>query len=440
MAKYTPTTPTIQVLSKQNYEDQHLVALPNALPLPPLTPYSLRICTIILSLTTNNFTYARCGHLLGWWDVHPLPPSIPAEFANPQDYGRVSAWGYGVVVESTVPKGLGIEVGTHVYGYLPIGTLPVDMHVEISADANGQFVEISPQREKLMPVYNRYLFYSSETTAQQKAERKQSEGYDSLLQVLFEAGYMMNRFVFAWDSSELVHPSGADSGWTTEDARIGEDTILLLFAASGKTALAFAHQLKYGRPAGKSPRKVVGVGSDAPRAFTEGTGLYNSVLTYDADDDHDIGVEVGADADSKVVVVDFGARGGAADRWAEKLRKSSKSVTLLGVGGEVAAESQEVTTQKMVKRMAAGRMQVNTSGMRSQAVGILGHKTYFEELLTEWRTYRERGVPKGLQLVWGKGMDDVGKGWERLYKGKVGPDEGLVFELDNIYSSPEPKL
>ncbi|KFY16964.1 hypothetical protein V492_00973 [Pseudogymnoascus sp. VKM F-4246] len=423
MAKYTLTTPIIQVLSKQNYEDQHLVALPNALPLPPLTPYSLRICTAILSLTTNNFTYARYGHLLGWWDVHPLPPSIPAKFANPQDYGRVSAWGYGVVVESTVPEGLGIEVGTH-----------------ISADANGQFVEISPQREKLMPVYNRYLFYQSEMTAQQKAERKQSEGYDSLLQVLFETAYMMNRFVFAWDSSELVHPSGADSGWTTEDARIGEDTILLLFAASGKTALAFAHQLKYGRPKGKSPRKVVGVGSAAPRAFTEGTGLYNSVLTYDADDDHDIGVEVGADADSNVVVVDFGARGGAADRWAAKLRKSSKSVTLLGVGGEVTAESQEVTTQKMVKRIASGRMQVNTSGMRSQAVGILGHKTYFEELLTEWRMYREGGVPKGLQLVWGKGMDDVGKGWERLYKGEVGPDEGLVFELDNIYSSPEPKL
>lgn len=218
-------------------------------------------------------------------------------------------------------------------------TLPVDMHIEINADANGQCVEISPQREKLMSVYNRYLFYQSEMTAQQKAERKQSEGYDSLLQGLFETGYMMNRFVFSWGSSELVHPSSAGSGWTTKDARIGDDTILLLFAASGKTALVFAHQLKYGRPSGKSRRKVVRVGSDATRVFTEGTGLYNSVLTYNADDDHDIGVENGVDADSKVVVVDSGARGGAADRWAEKLRKSSKSVTLLGVRGEVIADS-----------------------------------------------------------------------------------------------------
>jgi len=27
-------------------------------------------------------------------------------------------------------------------------------------------------------------------------------------------------------------------------------------------------------------------------------------------------------------------------------------------------------------------------------------------------------------------MDDVAKGWEKLYKGEVGPDEGLVFSLD----------
>ena len=74
------SAPVIQVLSRSNYEDQHLVSLPNAYPLPPLAPSSIRIKSTILSLTTNNFAYARIGHLLGWWDVHPLPPSIPAEY------------------------------------------------------------------------------------------------------------------------------------------------------------------------------------------------------------------------------------------------------------------------------------------------------------------------------------------------------------------------
>lgn len=40
----------------------------------------------------------------------------------------------------------------------------------------------------------------------------------------------------------------------------------------------------------------------------------------------------------------------------------------------------------------------------------------------------------------GKGMDDLGKGLERLYKGEVGPGEGLVFEINKMYSLPEPKL
>ncbi|KFY89265.1 hypothetical protein V498_06476 [Pseudogymnoascus sp. VKM F-4517 (FW-2822)] len=65
--------------------------------------------------------------------------------------------------------------------------------------------------------------------------------------------------------------------------------------------------------------------------YSEEAGLYDSVMTYDADDDHDIGVEVGADdMDSKIAVVNFSARGGAADRWAEGLKKSNMSVTLPG--------------------------------------------------------------------------------------------------------------
>lgn len=93
------------------------------------------------------------GHLLGWWDVHPLPSCIPVEFSDAKKYGRISAWGYGSVVESTVP---GIELGSLAYGYLPIGTLPVDMEVQLDSDVPGHFVEISKHREKLMPIYNRY--------------------------------------------------------------------------------------------------------------------------------------------------------------------------------------------------------------------------------------------------------------------------------------------
>ena len=427
------SVPVIQVLSKQSYEDQHIVPIPSALPLAPLAPSSLRIGSTIISLTTNNFSYARIGHLLGWWDVHPLPPSIPAEYADPTAYGRISAWGYGTVLESTLsgPSASKIPVGTQMYGYLPIGTLPVDMQVEINASVPGQFFEISKGRAHLMPVYNRYMFYPPAKTV----EEKESQGVDALYQVLFETGYMMNRFVFAWDPKDLVQPSQemgpASEGlpkWTGEDAKIDAETVVLLFAASGKTALAFAHQLKNARPEGSKPALVVAIGSDASKAFTEGTGLYDKILTYNADSGG-LAAELGLKTNSKIIVCDFGSRDGAAGRWAQKLKQSHPNTMWIGVGGEVVADSPETTMQKFMASIGGSRIQVNASGMRTQGMEVLGEKEYFEKFLKEWKDFKKAGGFKGLHLVWGEGMESVGKGWEKLYKGEVGPDEGLVFDL-----------
>jgi hypothetical protein len=94
--------PIIQILSRNNYEEQHLVSLPNALPLPELAPSSIRIKTSILSLTANNLTYGRVGHLITIWEIHPLPSSIPAEYSDPKKFGRIAAWGYATVIESNV--------------------------------------------------------------------------------------------------------------------------------------------------------------------------------------------------------------------------------------------------------------------------------------------------------------------------------------------------
>lgn len=426
--------PTIQVLSKQNYEDDHYVTLPSALPLPSLPPSSLRIGATVISLTTNNFTYARVGHLLGWWDVHPLPPSVPEEFSDPTAFGRISAWGYGTVLESTLsgPETSKIEVGTQIYGYLPIGTLPVDMQVEVNKNVPGQFFEVSKGRAHLMPVYNRYMFYPPALTA----EEKHNQGIDSLFQVLFETGYLMNRFVFAWDEKELVQPgmelgpaSETTAPWSLENAQIGEDTSMLLFSASGKTALSFAYELKHNRPAGSKPRMIVAVGSDSSRAFTDGTGLYDKTLNYDADSTSDLAAELGLDSASKIVICDFGARDSAANRWTEKLKLTYENTLFIGVGGEVVPDTPEKTMEKFIAGMSSMKIQINASGMRSQAMKILGEKKYFEDFLKEWKLCKEGGIIKGLRLTWGEGMDDVAKGWKKLYKGEVAPEEGLVFTL-----------
>lgn len=403
-----------------------MVSLPDA-SLPALPISSLRIQTTILSLTTNNFSYARIGHLLGWWDVHPLPPFIPAEFSDSKKFGRISCWGYGIVTDSTVPE---IEVGTQVWGYLPIGTLPVDMSVQLNPKIPAQFREISKHRSHVLPVYNRYLFYPA-ATAEESVDLKQSQGYDSLMQVLFETGYMMNRFVFTWDLAEAVYPFGdSKDGWTFDKGSVDGNTIFILFAGSGKTALSLAHTLKHGRPKGKAPCAVYAVGSAASKAFTEGTGLYDKVLLYDAHESN-LSTELSLGTATKIMVCDFGARGGAADNWAQKLRQSH-NVVQVGVGSEPMAETPEEATAKFLsgRKSSAGlKWNINASVLRTQAMEILGEKAYFEGFMREWNHFKEQGGIKGLHLVWGEGMDDIAKGWERLCKGEVGPDEGLVFKL-----------
>ncbi|RDW75571.1 hypothetical protein BP5796_06392 [Coleophoma crateriformis] len=430
--------PVIQVLSRQNYEHQHIVALPGAIPLPPLAPSSLRVQSYILSLTTNNFTYARVGSFIGsWWEVHPLPPSIPAEFADSNKYGRISAWGYGVVTESTLSEDSTVKVGSLVYGYLPIGTLPVDLEGGLSTELPGQFLETSSRRKILMPIYNRYLTFPPSIPTEQE---KQSLGHDALWQVLFETGYLFNRFIFAFTPTDRVHPDQElgpvpEKELTVEQTHIGPDTTVVIFAGSGKTALGFAHELRHGRPEGCRPGKIVAVGSQASSRFVEGTGLYDVTMKYDADEGEDFTAQLGVDPDAHLILCDFGARGGAQDRWAGKLKALCKSMSIFRIGGEVVATNPEETLQAFMKSSQSEGIQINASDMRVHALRVLGEKRYFEEFLDAWQKCKSVGV-KGLNLRWGKGMEDLAGGWDKLASGEIGPDQGLVFDLGIPRLSP----
>lgn len=52
-----------------------------------------------------------------------------------------------------------VKTGTQVYEYLPIGTLPVDMEIQVDSEFPGQFLNISQHRQHIMSMYNRYLFH-----------------------------------------------------------------------------------------------------------------------------------------------------------------------------------------------------------------------------------------------------------------------------------------
>ncbi|KAF8850639.1 hypothetical protein BDZ45DRAFT_769495 [Acephala macrosclerotiorum] len=416
--------PAIQILSRNNYEEQHLVALPNSLPLPELAPSSIRIKTTIISLTANNLMYGRIGHIIRTWEIHPLPSSIPPEFSDPTKFGRIGAWGYATVLESNVLK---IEVGTQVFGLLPIGTLPLDMTVQLKPGLPGQFSEISKHRENVMPLYNQYLFYPQ--VPERALEHKQSQGYGALFQIFFTTSYLINRFAFPWVPAEFVHPSNAEDNWTLQKGQIDERATVLVFADTGKTALALAYLLKNSRPEQAMPKTVVGIGSQASRAFAKGTQFYDKTLMYE-DDSGDLDLELDLAADTKVVVVEFGSRGEAAARWADKLRQSHENVVQLIVAGEVVKETPEEALEKFKARAKTGATVFNASAARVQAINVLDEKRYSEELLKGWAIFKELGLVKGLTMIWGEGMEDVRKGWEKLCKGDVKSDQGLVFCLE----------
>lgn len=172
------------------------------------------------------------------------------------------------------------------------------------------------------------------------------------------------------------------------------------------------------------------MGSSASRDFTEKTGLYDQVLDYAADSQY-LATRLAPTADTKIVICDFGARDAAAARWTENLQRTIQNVILISIGGEVLPDDSAKTTEKYMKRVQSSltTAQVNASGIRDAVIGLLGEKEYFTSAAKAWDEYKKTLPATGMRLIWGEGMQELGNGWEKLCRGEVGPEDGLVFDL-----------
>lgn len=423
----------IQVLVKNDYSQQTLCTLPASSPFPPLAPSSVRVRTTVIALTTNNLSYAIGGTMLHWWDTYPVPTDLPAPYNDRSVYGTVAAWGYGTVLESTTS----IAPGTLLRGYFPLSTLPTDLQLR-PAPAPGHWIETSPHRAQVLPLYHRYISTNpATTTASLTPQILDGLAWDSLLGVLWECAYLLNRLSFSPAiTTPPVHPSGgADQPWTTADADLTHATVVLL-AASGKTAISFAQQLRHARDPGSGPLAVVAVTSASSVPFLRGTGFYTSVLSYadlDAPDADAVSTLV-AGRPGRIVVCDFGARGNFAEdlHGALRSRAPSTPLTMLGVGFEAKVYQAEEMGRLMAKAARLQLVQMNTSALRDRAMEMMGQEAYFKEMGDAWRAVKGVGGVPGMRLSWGQGMrgqKGVEDGWERLCRGQVGPEEGLVFRL-----------
>ncbi|KAF2864651.1 hypothetical protein BDV95DRAFT_555785 [Massariosphaeria phaeospora] len=410
--------PVLHILDKANYSKHRLVTLPSD-HLPLLAPSSLRLQTKILGLTTNNFAYAQLGHVLGWWDTYPQPTNTPAPYNDRATYGRISAWGYAEIIESTVP---GIAVGKTVYGFLPIATLPEDVTVEKTGLKN-QIRVTNPHRQHLWIIYNRYQICPP-LDELERTKTLDFLGWDSLMQGLFATSYNMNCYGFAWTDENRIHPGG-EGEWTAADANLADATVIVL-SASGKTGVSFAHQLRHNRPKQHQPRAVIGVCSITSKSLVENTGFYDKVVLYT--DDKSTKEEIAKQTPHRTVIVDFGAREGAGAAWNNTFKGLSAPNTyaLVGVGGVTKPQNPEDSSAFLAK--FDGVAFVNASKLREKGIALAADK-YFEEFYARYDEFKAAGGVPGVQLKWGEGLKAWEQGWEALCQDQVSANTGLVYRI-----------
>lgn len=186
------------------------------------------------ALTANNITYGVAGDLIGYWQF------FPAE----GEWGRIPVWGIGTVLASNVE---GIAKGNRYYGYFPMSG-----HLVVTpGQARPQgFADHSTQRQDLPAVYNQYSLMTEALG--------------------FPAPYDNHQMIYR----PLFTTSFVLADWFADNHCFGAGQVILA-SASSKTAFGTAFLLR-GRA-----QKIIGLTSQANRAFVERLGLYDRVLTYD---------------------------------------------------------------------------------------------------------------------------------------------------------------
>lgn len=201
----------------------------------PLEDGEVRLTIEAISLTANNVTYAAFADFAGYWNFFPT---------GDEAKGRVPFWGFAHVAESRCE---GVEPGVRYYGYLPAST---DLIIRPGRFTPFGFTDISPHREQLPGFYN--VFHAIDTDA----------AYDAAFE----------------DVQMLVRPLYA-TGWLIDDCLMDCDnppSHVIVSSASAKTSLAYASAA-----AKRDGLTLTGLTSQANKAFTEASGLYTHVVTYD---------------------------------------------------------------------------------------------------------------------------------------------------------------
>ncbi|MEL6822167.1 MAG: DUF2855 family protein [Calditrichota bacterium] len=192
-----------------------------------------------VSITANNITYAVLGDRMKYWHFFPAD----------DDWGKLPVWGFANVVASNLQD---IAVGERFYGYFPLAS---HLLVHPAKLSDFGFMDGAPHRTELPRIYNYYSRCSNDAIY-----RMETENLQALLRPLFTTSFLLDDYL-------------AESDFN------GAATILVS-SASSKTSLGLAFMLKRNRSARRTYR-IIGLTSPGNVEFTESSGLYDSVVTYD---------------------------------------------------------------------------------------------------------------------------------------------------------------
>lgn len=415
--------PQIQILNKKKYFTQALVSIPDAVPLPPLKGSSLRIRTVVLTISLNTIANATKSEVLSSWSVHPLPSSTPAPYSDPSKYGRINSWGYGRVIESTFP---GVSKNTYVYGYLPIGTLPFDITVKTSPGVQRHILAIDAARQHLLATYNRYIVHPEpELLADEIASGSPALAFSTAFRIMHESAYVLNAWAYCPRPELSVPLSGLDTSFSTKGTDL-TDSVVLVLAPGSKIALAFAWMLRKERPeGGANPRKIVGVASAHSIDFVKGTRLYDETILTNEDDPVGLLKSWDVVEDRNLLLIDFGGRGGAGVKWAATLKPVYPHLRFAMIGVEVVEGS---TADAVKTGIGLGGVPFNFSQLRDVVIKNTGEAEYFEAVDQSLKNFMQNNIP-GLETRWGEGMEAVIEGYEAFCTSSVWPNVALVYKV-----------
>jgi hypothetical protein len=187
----------------------------------------------LISLTTNNITYAAFGDSMNYWNFFPTGDAA---------YGHMPAWGFANVVASAVD---GVKVGSRFYGYYPIAS---HVWMRPTVTARG-FRDDAEHRINLVAPYNQYT-----ATETDPYYRPEFENLQALLKPLFLTSAMLADFLI-------------------DNEFFGAKRVVFS-SASSKTAYCTAFCLE------GQPIECVALTSPSNQAFVEQLGCYGSAYRY----------------------------------------------------------------------------------------------------------------------------------------------------------------